>query len=72
MKAIDMTKTTTVAAYTAGTITTYLGLTSEEWGVVAMITGIFISAATAAINAWFQWDKRKRDIQNGIKTSNKG
>lgn len=65
------TNTTTVAAVSAGATTTVLGLTANEWNVLAVITGIVMTVATFAVNAFFQYRRDKRE-ENGIKTSNKG
>lgn len=48
------------ATYAAAGFSIWFGLTVTEWGVVvATILGI----GTFALNAWFQWDRRKRELR---------
>jgi hypothetical protein len=60
-KGLDtMEQTITSVSYAAGTATAVLGLTVDEWGIVAAIVGIVSVIATFAFNAWFKM-KYKRD-----------
>lgn len=61
-------KTIPAVTYTAGSGTaavggaTLLGMTHDEWALVAILVGIATSVAAFALNAWFQWDRRQREI----------
>ena len=54
------TTTATAVSYIASTGTIFLGLTVDEWGIAAAITGIVGVAATFAFNAWFRMKYGKR------------
>jgi len=49
-----MEQTTTAVAYTASSVTVFLGLTVDAWGIAAAIAGIIGVAATFVFNAWFK------------------
>lgn len=54
------TTTATAVSYIASTGTIFLGLTVDEWGIAAAITGIIGVGATFAFNAWFKMKYGKR------------
>ena len=46
-------KAATKTTYGASAGITFLGFTADEWGVIGIITGIVLGAATFSFNAWF-------------------
>lgn len=59
-------KTASKATYGASVGTVYLGYTSDEWGVIGIISGMLIGAATFSFNVWFRmkYMRPKNDEQN--------
>jgi len=53
-KGLHMDQVSTALSYTAGSTTLFLGLTVDEWGIVAAIIGIVSVVATFAFNTWFK------------------
>lgn len=49
------------AAIVSGASTTLLGMTQDQWGLVAIVVGIATTLGTFVLNAWMQWDRRKWD-----------
>lgn len=47
-------KTATKITYGASVGTVYFGFTVDEWGVIGIITGIVLGAATFGFNVWFR------------------
>lgn len=56
-----MEQTGTAVSYAASSATVFLGLTVDEWGIVAAIVGIIGVVATFCFNAWFKMTYGKRD-----------
>lgn len=42
------------ASYGASAGTVFFGFTTDEWGVIGIITGIVLGVATFSFNAWFR------------------
>jgi len=56
-----MDQTATAISYTASSTTVFLGLTVDEWGIVAALIGIVGVIATFAFNAWFKMKYGKKE-----------
>lgn len=50
---------TTGAVYVASGTTVILGLTQEQWSILALIIGIILSVATFIINLYFKVQDRQ-------------
>lgn len=57
-------KFATKASYTASAGTMFMGFTAEEWGIIGVITGIVLGAATFSFNAWFRMKYMRPKDQN--------
>lgn len=50
----NMDQLATTVSYTASGVAVFLGLTVDEWGIIAAIIGIIGVVATFLFNAWFK------------------
>ena len=50
----NMETIVTSTSYGTSTIAVFLGLTVDQWGIVAAIAGILGIVITGAFNAWFK------------------
>lgn len=53
-------KVASTATYAGAGVTVIFGLNLNEWGV---LFGIAFTAITLAVNFWFQYDRRKREMR---------
>ena len=51
---------TTAASYGTSAGAIFLGLSTDEWGIIGVVFGISIAALTYATNVWFKFRAEKR------------
>jgi hypothetical protein len=62
LKSIDhLEQAATAASYSASGAAVFLGLTVDEWGIVGVLVGIVLGAATFAFNVWFKMKHIRKD-----------
>lgn len=52
-------KTVSAASYAGAGTSIVSSLTLTEWGI---LVGIVTAVLTFALNVWFQWDRRRREV----------
>lgn len=57
---VAISKAVAGTSYAGAGTSIVASLTLTEWGV---IIGIVTALATFALNVWFQWDRRRREVK---------